>query len=167
MQTTQLRREPEAASAAIAARHALREMKREAFVYPQLQTRGKQIAASAPTVYADMHPGVYGIALLCWAPFMAVFFVTFHASANATFMVDISGAYAVMFFGVPFVMSRAVPRKEAVRSGLRDFLGGSVDTLYGPVNSGEALLQVIMIPLALTLGGIAIGFIIHADRIAY
>jgi hypothetical protein len=35
------------------------------------------------------------------------------------------------------------------------------------VNNLEALAQMVLIPLALSLGGIAIAFIVHADRIAH
>ena len=170
MRTAQSIREPQSAAAsAIAARQSLRRMERGTFAYAPAQTpaRVKTAAAATRKLHADMHPGVYSIALLCWAAFMAVFFVTFWASANAIFMVDVSAAYAAMFFGVPFVMSRVAPREKIARSGLLDFLRGTVDTLYGPVNGAEALLQVIIIPLSLTIGGVAIGIIIHASRFTY
>jgi hypothetical protein len=47
------------------------------------------------------------------------------------------------------------------------FLSGRVDTIYGPVRAGEALLQVILVPLCLGIGGIVIGLIIQSARVAH
>jgi len=82
-------------------------------------------------------------------------------------MIGISTAYAVMFFGVPFVMSRLSPANIPLTSGLLGFVRGNVEAIYGPVNGVEALAQMILVPVALSLGGITIGLIIHADQIAY
>jgi hypothetical protein len=146
----------------------LLEMQASALAYAPL-ARAKEAAKpqAIPAIHKDMHPGMYGLATLCWAVFIGIFWLTFAASANALFMVAISTAYALMFFGVPFVMSRLVPRKAKPDSGLFEFLHGKVDTLYGPIDSVEALVQMIVVPVALSLGGIAMGFIIHAERIAY
>jgi hypothetical protein len=123
--------------------------------------------ARAKAVHKDMHPGVYKAAVISWAVFMGVFWLTFWMSANALFMVAISTAYAAMFFGVPYVMSRMNPDANASDCGLVHFLRGKVDTLYGPINSFEALIQVILVPAALTLGGACMAFAIHAARAAY
>jgi hypothetical protein len=111
-----------------------------------------------------MHPGVYKIAVLSWALFIGIFWLTFWQDANALFMVAASTAYAVVFFGVPTIMSRCVP-KAAVEGGLMDFLRARVDTLYGPVNGFEALVQVILVPAALILGGTAMSFAIQSARL--
>ena len=124
-------------------------------------------ASAGLAVHKDMHPGVYTTALFSWAAFMAVFWLTFWMSGNALFMVTISTAYAIMFFGVPYMMSRVSPSQKLPQHGLLHFLRGKVDTLYGPVSSIEALIQVILVPAALTLGGIAIAFAIHAAKAAY
>ena len=118
------------------------------------------------TIHADMHPGIYVIALLTWAAFLSVFWVTFSGSPNALFMVGASTCYAAVFFGVPYVMSR-VAKTARPKLGVGEFLQGKVDTLYGPVGGLEALLQVILVPAALTLGGVAMGMIIHSARLAY
>jgi hypothetical protein len=137
--------------------------------YRALEFPAKPLAkpATFPVVYHDMHPGMYGLLVLCWAALIGIFWLTFAASAQALFMIGISTAYAGMFFGVPFVMSRFAPEQAAPGIALRDFLRGKIDTIYGPVNNLEALAQMVLIPLALSLGGIAIAFIVHADRIAH
>jgi hypothetical protein len=119
-----------------------------------------------PRVNALMHRGVYKIALGCWAGFLAVFWATFWVSANALFMVVIGTFYALMFFGVPIIMSRMAPTRPRPGS-LGGFLRGRFATIDGPISGSDALLQVILVPVALGLGGTAIGFIIHAARAAY
>jgi hypothetical protein len=112
---------------------------------------------------ALMHPGVYKIALLCWAGFLSVFWITFWVSGNALFMVTVGTFYALMFFGVPITMSRMAPTRP--REGSLDaFLRGRFGTFTGPVTGLEALVQVILVPLFLGLGGVAIGTIIRLSR---
>jgi hypothetical protein len=116
---------------------------------------------------ADMPVSVYRTALFCWLAFLGVFWITFSISGSAEFMVTISTVYAVVFFGVPTIMTRMFPKKNRKDADLFSFLNGHFDTFYGEIGGWEALIQVIIVPAALTLGGIAIGFIIHAARIAH
>lgn len=121
----------------------------------------------AETVQTVMDPRVYKIALACWAGLLAIFWITFWVSANALFMVVISTGYAIMFFGVPYVMSRQVRNPPTPAPTLFAFLKAPFGTIDGAMSGWEALLQVILVPLCLTGGGIAIGLIIHAARSAY
>jgi hypothetical protein len=121
----------------------------------------------APAYRSVMDPRVYKIALGCWVVFLAVFWLTFWMSANALFMVVISTVYAAMFFGVPYAMSRQVRDRPENAKSLFTFLTEPFATIDGVMSGGEALLQVILVPLCLTGGGIAIGLIIHAARAAY
>jgi hypothetical protein len=115
----------------------------------------------------DMHPGVYKLALVCWLLLLGIFWVTFSGSTSALFMVTIGTVYAAVFFGVPFLMIRIGGFERRSSLPLVDFTEGQFDTIDGPIGGGEALLQVILVPLALGIGGTAIGFIIHFARIAH
>jgi hypothetical protein len=114
-----------------------------------------------------MHPGVYKLALVCWLLLLGIFWVTFSGSTSALFMVTIGTVYAAVFFGVPFLMIRIGGFERRSSLPLVDFTEGQFDTIDGPIGGGEALLQVILVPLALGIGGTAIGFIIHFARIAH
>jgi len=114
-----------------------------------------------------MHPHVYRIALVCWACLLAVFWATFWVSSNALFQVVIGTVYAVVFFGVPYEMSRIFPGKRTADKSLWQFLEEPFRTRTGTMRGYEALLQVILVPVALTIGGAAIGIIIHAARAAH
>ena len=128
-------------------------------------TRRITPVALAP-IRKQMHPGVYKLALLCWVMLLGVFWITFAMSANAMFMVAIATGYAIVFFGVPFLMSRIAGISTTASISLRNFVDGRFDTINGPIGGLEALLQVILVPLSLSIGGIAIGFIIHAAKMA-
>ena len=135
---------------------------------PQAPSRPAPRAQAAVRRFPDhsqalMHRGVYKIALLCWAGFLSVFWVTFWVSANALFMVVIGTFYALMFFGVPVVMSRMAHTRPRPLS-LAAFLRGRFSTFNGPVSGLDALLQVVLVPLCLGAGGIAIGIIIRLSR---
>jgi hypothetical protein len=94
------------------------------------------------------------------------FWMTFWSNAEALFVVVIGTFYATMFFGVPWTMSRMGPPRLRPRS-LAAFRHGRFATIYGPISGSDALLHVILVPLALGLGGIAMGCIVQATRAAY
>jgi hypothetical protein len=114
-----------------------------------------------------MHPAVYKLAVLCWTMFMAVFWITFFVSSNALFMVVVGTFYALMFFGIPFIFTRIAPKVEMHGLSLQEFLRGRFEISGGPIAASEALLQVVLVPLALSIGGVAIGLIIRYARAAY
>ena len=116
---------------------------------------------------AVMDPRIYKIALGCWIAFLAVFWATFWISANALFMVVVGTFYAAVFFGVPYAMSRQVKTRPETAKSLFTFLREPFATLNGTMRGAEALLQVVLVPLCLTGGGIAIGVIIRAARLAH
>ena len=117
-------------------------------------------------VNVAMHPHIYRLAMLCWICFMTVFWVTFWVSSNALFMVVIGSVYAVMFFGVPYEMSRIYTSDRRGGQSIWRFLAQPFDTRTGVMRGYEALLQVIMVPLLLTIGGTVIGIIIRSARAA-
>jgi hypothetical protein len=124
-------------------------------------------AAGIGTVYADVPPSVYGTFIACWTALIAVFWFTFAESPNAAFMVAISTAFGIMFFGVPIVMNRLGYRQPWSGPGLADFLRGKVQTLTGSVNGFDAFVQITVVPVCLTIGAVMISFIIDLDRFPY
>jgi len=142
---------------------------RETFFYvaPPAHVAQPVRPALSSVCYAQMHPGVYKIALACWMGLLGVFVLTFFSSANAMFMVVVDCVYAAMFFGIPWIFHRMTPPGETRPRDFFSFLSGRVDTIYGPVRAGEALLQVILVPLCLGIGGIVIGLIIQSARVAH
>lgn len=111
-----------------------------------------------------MHPHVYRIALVCWLCFLSVFWVTFWTSSNALFQVVIGTVYAVMFFGVPYEMSRIYGGKRTSDISIWQFLVRPFQTRTGTMQGYEVLLQMILVPVLLTIGGSIIGIIIRLAR---
>lgn len=128
---------------------------------------GNENTPLSSQVQTALHPNVYKIAMVCWAGLMAIFWVTFWASAEALFIVVISTGFALMFFGIPFLMSRMAPKNADGLCTFRTFLRAPFGTLNGQLPGFEVLLQVIVVPLCVALGGIAISFMILADRLAH
>lgn len=129
-------------------------------------TEGTTAIVPEAPAEAVMHPHVYRIALVCWACFLTVFWVTFWVSSNALFQVVIGTVYAVMFFGVPYEMSRIFPGKRVSDKSIWQFLMEPFQTRTGTMRGYEALLQVILVPTLLTIGGSVIGMIIRSARLA-
>lgn len=126
----------------------------------------RQAAAVTPlrVLRTAMHPGVYSISFLCGLMLLAIFWLTFIEHAHALFMIAVSTVFATVFFGLPFILSRMRPNRVSPPYGLVEFARGRFDTLYGPISGLDALLQVVVVPLALCVGGVAIAFIIEFAR---
>lgn len=122
---------------------------------------------AAPGVYADLVPSVYGALIASWMCFLGIFVVTFASSATTMFMLALDGVYALMFFGVPLAMIRLGAKERWQGPSLASFVHGKVQTLYGPVGGLDALIQVILVPACLTIGGIGIALAVAAARAAY
>jgi hypothetical protein len=112
----------------------------------------------------DLPPCVHGLTLGVWAVFFLVLWVTFWSSGNALFMIAVSTTYGAVFFGVPAIMARMHPERPRAHSTVIQFLRGRFTTLYGPVSGADALVQILIVPVAITVGAIAIGIIISLAR---
>jgi hypothetical protein len=149
----------------MSASHARRDVEYEltTVVAPTKPAAAVKVSTATP-IETAMHPDVYRIALGCWVMFMAIFWMTFWVSANALFMVVIGTFYAVMFFGVPYTMLRQVPGRTKAKGPFLVFLERPFSTIDGTMHGYEALMQVVMVPACLILGGTAIAFIIRSAR---
>ncbi len=137
----------------------------ESFVYRSMESAADRIIVKAPAVQQEMHSGVYATLILCWTALVGIFALTFWGSPYAMYMVAVSTLTGVAYFALPIVLSRVAPKTCDVC--FVDFLRGQVSTIYGPVSGFEALVQVIMVPASLTLGAVAIAFIVQAAKLAY
>jgi hypothetical protein len=134
-------------------------------VYESLERALDGRSAATTTVNKQLPNAVYGLFIACWAVLFGVFVAVFQGNAQAFFNLSVVLFTGLMFFGVPIVISRAGPKKAATAPGLIDFLRGKFDTLTGPIAGVEALAQVLLVPVCLTLGAIAIAYILHEDYV--
>jgi len=118
-------------------------------------------------VRADMHLGVYGALFSCWVAFFSIFWLTFFAYSQAIFLIGFITIFAVVAFGLPVVMNRTGHYLPGTSGSFGDFLHARVATIDGSVSGKEALIQVVLVPACLCIGGIPIGLIITASRFSY
>ena len=147
--------------------HARHEVECEVAAVESTPSTTGEVKRFPGTVQTVMDPRVYKIALACWVGLLGIFWITFWVSTNALFMVVVSTGYAIIFFGVPYLMSRQIIDRPVPARSLLAFMQAPFATIDGTMRGWEALLQVILVPLCLVGGGIAISFIIHAARAAH
>lgn len=115
----------------------------------------------------DLHPGTYLIALAAWVWLFGAFWLVFGGEREGAFMVTVSTFFLATFVGVPFIMKRVADRflsRKGREDSFASFLHGETDTLTGRLGGFAAIVQVVIVPVALALGMTAIGFIIVSAR---
>jgi hypothetical protein len=122
------------------------------------------LVATAHYTTDRLHPGVFTMAIASYAVLLLAFWLLF-ASDIVTFLsLSICTVYYVMFFGVPLAMYRTAARSTVspAPGSLARFLRGNLEINTGLVSGWGALTQVLLIPVSVTFGIVAIGLILHA-----
>jgi hypothetical protein len=115
----------------------------------------RQVAAQAPTPSAPDVPGGVGVLIVgAYAAVIAALALTAVASRESAFMVVIAGLFLVAFFTVPRVFLKVEP-KAGRRPSLDRFLAEGMDTLTGHSSGPAALVQMLIVPVFLTFGILA------------
>ncbi|MFC2953337.1 hypothetical protein ACFOOP_15480 [Marinicaulis aureus] len=112
-----------------------------------------------------MHGGVFKSLALVYAALLAVFWLAFQGDREALFMVAISAVYLAAYMGTPFMLSRVGGRVDpAEDKSFAAFLREPFETWTGIVTGREAMLQVLLIPMAILIAGCGMGVIIAVSR---
>jgi hypothetical protein len=98
-----------------------------------------------PGPFQDVPPWIWKIFLSAWGLLFVLFGLFFTVNAAASFVVTIAGLFAVMAFGLPWVLA-ASGRCEGHRCG------PIVDTFTGPLPATAAGVQIALIPVAAVFG---------------
>lgn len=114
-------------------------------------------AAFQPTPAAPDVPGAVGgmIAAAYGFVILALFAATAQ-SAHSVFMIVIAALFVLIFFTVPRIFFRIEP-EVMKRADLDDFLRNGIKTLTGHCSGRDALIQMLIVPVFLTLGIAAMG----------
>ncbi len=121
-------------------------------------------AAHRAAAYATdrMHPGVFGLAIGSYGAMVLALWLLFVTDLQTVLSLLVCTAYFGMYFGVPLAMYR-IARKaglnEPPAGSLGRFLRGDLETVTGNLSGWSALSQVLVIPVSLTIGLIAMGII--------
>lgn len=110
------------------------------------------IAAQRP--FTDVPDWIWRIFFASWIALIAAFILIFGVSSEVRFVLGVVCAFAAAFFGVPIILLRMTRRTRVKRQS------AAVQTLTGVLKAQEAALQIVLLPLVLLAGLIAIAFAI-------
>ena len=100
----------------------------------------------------EFPPAIWGTMVACYALFL-VLLLAATGGAHAAFAIVISAVYVAMFFGTSRAMLAQAPTQP--RSPLASY-GGKLASLYGPLGRGEVVAQMLVVPGAVVLFGVAV-----------
>ncbi len=110
----------------------------------------------------ELPAGVWRVMIACYAVFLIVLLAA-TGGARAGFAITVSAIYVTMFFGTAKAMLGQGPKQPG--SPLNNS-GGRLQTIYGPLARIEVFGQVLIVPAAVALFGIAVAIIIAATDFA-
>lgn len=116
------------------------------------------------TLYRNMPPALYGAFAGTWAALVVTYWAIFGAQLESGFMIAVSTIVFLACAGVPLIMLGQMTPKAGETPGFREFLAGEVETLTGRMGGVSALVQVMIIPVALTTATIIMGGILAGIR---
>ena len=113
-------------------------------------------ARPQPEAAAPDMPKAAGVLMIAsYAALLGAFVVTIHG-ARADFAIFIGVFYLAMFFAIP-AMFLGLERDGTRRPDLFEFLGRGIETATGRISGGGALVQMLIVPVLLALGVLAMG----------
>ena len=118
-----------------------------------------EAAPALPTPAApDVAAGVGGLIVASYVALVLVFFAFFTGSLTALFAVTIAAGFVAIFFTVPRIFFALEP-DQTRRPSLSAFMHRGIDTLTGHSSGPDALVQMMIVPVLLTLGLLAMGIV--------
>lgn len=116
-------------------------------------------APTLPTPAApDVAAGVGGLIVGVYAALLMVFFALFAGSLMALFAITICAGFVGIFFAVPRIFFALEP-DDTRRPSLPAFMHKGIETLTGHSSGSEALVQMLVVPVLLTLGLLVMGIV--------
>ncbi len=126
---------------------------------PETATLPEPVRQAGPTAAApDIAPGVGGLIVASYVSLVLVLFAFFTGSLSAMFAVTIAAGFVAIFFAVPRIFFSVEP-KDGRRPSLPEFVEKGVNTFTGHSSGRDALLQMLIVPVLLTLGLFAMGIV--------
>jgi len=130
------------------------------FPMPELDRISEREEFRATPAAPDVPAAVGGVIAAAYAGLIAALAVATAGSAQSIFAIVVAALFVVVFFTVPRIFF-AVER-GGVRASFDDFLANGMDTFTGHNSGKAALVQMLVVPVTLTLGVLAIGIVIAA-----
>jgi len=111
-------------------------------------------ASAAP----DVPAAVGGLIVASYVGLLAVFFAFFAGSPLAFFSITVCAFFVAIYFAVPRIFF-AVEADPSRRPSFSQFWYGGIQTLTGRTSGKDALVQMMIVPVLLTLGLLAMGIV--------
>ena len=129
------------------------------FPVPEMEWITERQEFHATPAAPDVPAAVGGLIAASYAGLIAALAVATVRSAESIFVIVIAALLVIGFFIVPRIFF-AIERDSGVRATLDDFLRYGMNTFTGHNSGKAALVQMLIIPVTLTLGVLAMGIII-------
>ena len=129
------------------------------FPIPELETTGQRQFFQATPAAPDVPAAVGGLIVASYAGLIAALAVATVGSAESIFVIVIAALFAVAFFTVPRIFF-AVERTSGDRASFDEFLRNGMNTFTGHNSGKAALVQILIVPIMLTLAVLAMGITI-------
>ena len=126
---------------------------------PELEPISQRQLYRATPAAPDVPAAVGGLIAASYAGLIAALAVATVGSAESIFVIVIVALFAVAFFTVPRIFL-AVERDSGVRASFNEFLHNGMTTFTGHNSGKAALVQMLVVPVLLTLGVLAMGITI-------
>ena len=111
---------------------------------------GPEIAAP------DLPPAVGWLIAGAYAALIGVLAATMARNAESAFVISIAALFLAVFLSVPRIFLAMEPETKR-RPTMSAFLERGIDTATGHLSGGGALVQMLVVPVLLTLGVLVIG----------
>jgi hypothetical protein len=121
-------------------------------------TQPEALPFTATPAMADVASGVGRLVAGTYGALIVVFFALFANSALAAFSIAVCAFFVAMFFGVARLFL-AVEAAPGPRPSFGRFMRVGIDTLTGRTGGGDALIQMLIVPVLVTLGLAAMGIV--------
>jgi hypothetical protein len=103
--------------------------------------------------FSELPGAAWKTVVASWAAFFAVIVIAFGGWSDLLLVFLVIGFFGAMFFGVPMVLLRINKKTDPVQ------YKPYIETLNSRLPQSEALAQIVMVPVILTIGLIFIGYI--------
>lgn len=106
----------------------------------------------------DVPVGVGKLIVAAYVGLIAAFAAVTVGSAYSLYMITISALFLVAFFTVPILFLAQEP-KSGRRPSFERFMAEGMGTLTGHCSGNAALVQMLIVPVSLTMGVLIIGLV--------
>jgi len=117
---------------------------------PRIDRAAEQPETIRP--FSEISQWVRNWTLASWGVFTVVVLAAFGGKLDVLFILGVVLAFGGMFFGTPIVLARIKSAERPVKPKIY------VDTPNGRMTQTEVMLQIVMVPLILSVGMAVIGY---------